>query len=68
MTAERTDIPRIQPGEHWDAYSHRLYDALADGEIANGYRRLGDALEHVGDHLEYLEVMDSTRPHEDLPL
>lgn len=52
----RTDIPRIQPGESWDQYAGRLYSNLSDGEIANGYRRHGEALEHVGDNLEYLDA------------
>lgn len=65
MIALRTDIPTKRPTEHWDEYTQRLYNTLAEGEIANGFRRRGDALEHVGNHLEYLEAMDSTEPYID---
>ena len=60
MSTIRTDIPRRQPDEHGDAYAARLYNSLAEGEIANGYRRRGDALEHVGDNFEFLAQMDNT--------
>jgi hypothetical protein len=56
----RNDIPRLEKSESWDAYATRLYEALNEGEIANGYRRRGSALEHVGDSLEWLDVFDDS--------
>jgi hypothetical protein len=55
----RQDIAKKQPGESWDAYSTRLYTSLQEGEIGNGYRRRGQALEHVGDNLEWLADFDA---------
>ena len=60
MNELRTDIPRRAADESGDAYATRLYLALRDGEVANGYRRLGDALQHVGDALEFLLYFDDT--------
>lgn len=62
MNEVRRDIPRKAADEHLDAYHERLYFALADGEIANGWRRRGDALEHVGDYLEYLSDFNEALP------
>ena len=62
MNQIRTDIPRRTPDEAGDAYATRLYLALGEGEIAAGWRRRGEALEHVGEALEYLEAFDEVTP------
>ena len=59
MNEVRTDIPRRAPEEDGDSYHYRIYLALAEGEIANGWRRRGEALEHVGENLEYLAAFDN---------
>ncbi len=55
----RMDIPPQLSGETWDDAVERIYNALREGEIANGFRRRGDCLDHVGISLEYLAQFDA---------
>ncbi len=58
MNTIRSDIPRRDLEESADAYMHRLFEALNEGEIANGWRRKGVSLERVGENLEHLIAFD----------